>query len=181
LLENDSVVVPTRGENIAVSKDPNEEIAPGPVLVGIDFSEDSKAALVWAARYAKLAGLALAVLHVVHDPAERPGFYSKKKESQIRPMSDVAKEMLDEFMAKMAAEHPDLPQLAQADTQLVRGLPPGRIVEVAEEIGAQLIVVGSRGRTALQSILLGSVAERVVQLSGVPTVVIKASQHGGAA
>ncbi len=164
-----------------MSEKADEELAPGPVLVGVDFSRDSKAALVWAARYAALAGLPMTVLHVVHDPADSPGFYSKKKDSKTRPMTEVAQDMLQEFMAKMAADHADLPQLAEADMQLVKGLPPGRIVEVAKEIGAQIIVVGSRGRTALQSILLGSVAERVVQLSDVPTVVIKASEDGGAA
>ena len=55
----------------------------------------------------------------------------------------------------------------------MRGLPPGRIVEVARELGADLVVVGSRGRTGLPHILLGSVAERVVQTAPVPVTVVK--------
>ena len=159
----------------------NGDAAAGQVLVGVDFSEDSKAALLWGARYAQQNAMLLTVLHVVHDPADKPGFYSKENDPRPRPMADVAKEMLDDFMVKMAEQNPDLQILEQADALLVTGIPSGRIVEIAEEIGAELIVVGNRGRTGLKSILLGSVAERVVQLSDVPTVVIKASHNGGAA
>jgi nucleotide-binding universal stress UspA family protein len=60
------------------------------------------------------------------------------------------------------------------ETMLVSGLPSGRITEVANEIGADLIVVGSRGRTGLPHVMLGSVAERVVQIARTPVTVVKA-------
>jgi nucleotide-binding universal stress UspA family protein len=60
--------------------------------------------------------------------------------------------------------------------RLVAGLPPGRIVEVAAEIGAELVVLGSRGRTGLAHVLLGSVAERVVQTAPMPVTVVKARE-----
>jgi len=44
---------------------------------------------------------------------------------------------------------------------------------VASDAGARLVVVGSRGRTGLQSILLGSVAQRVAQICAAPVVIVK--------
>jgi len=145
----------------------------GPVLVAVDFSADSGTALVWAARQAEIEPAPLVILHVVHDPAASPGFYRKPGEDWLRPMIDVATDMMAEFVTTARAEHPDLPALASAQTRLVAGLPAGRIAEVAKETGARLVVIGSRGRTGLQSILLGSVAERVVQICPVPVVVVK--------
>jgi len=148
--------------------------ADGPILAAVDFSEDSELALVWAARQAQLEGAPLVILHVIHDPAASPGFYRKPDEDWLRPMIDVAEEMMEEFLAQVKAEHPDQSALSSARVRLVSGLPAGRIVEVAKETGAHLVVVGSRGRTGLQTILLGSVAERVAQISPVPVVIVKA-------
>ncbi len=149
-------------------------LADGAILVAVDFSEDSRLALIWAARQAQLEKAPLIVLHVVHDPAESPGFYRKPDDNHLRPMTDVAAEMMDEFLDRVKAEHPDMPALSGARAQLVSGLPPGRIVEFATAVGASLVVVGSRGRTGLSHVMLGSVAKRVVQLCPLPVVVVKA-------
>ncbi len=150
----------------------------GAILVAVDFSEDSRAALLWAAKQAELENAPLLILHVVHDPAASPGFYRKPDADWLRPMADVAGDMMKSFVDDEKSGHPELPALYSATTKLVRGLPSGRVVEVAREIGARLVVVGSCGRTGLESILLGSVAERVVQLSPVPVVVVKPPRSG---
>ena len=151
-----------------------------PILCAVDFSADSRAALSWACRQAEMMETALVVLHVVHDPSSSPGFYRRIETDWLRPMTTVAKEMMEEFLAKAKAAEPDRAVLAAAESRLVSGLPAGRIVEVAAEIGADLIVVGSRGRTGLPHILLGSVAERVAQSSPLPVVVVKAADKDGA-
>ncbi len=145
----------------------------GPVLIGVDFSEDSRAALIWAARYAHIAGSELLVLHVVHDPAASPGFYHRMNDNWLRPMIEVAEKMLNEFLTGIKETNPDRIALQTAASRLVSGLPAGRIVEVAEQVKAPLIVVGSRGRTGLPHILLGSVSERVAQTAAVPVVIVK--------
>lgn len=148
----------------------------GPVLVAVDFSDDSRAALVWACDYARIAGTELLILHVAHDPAASPGFYRRMDEAWMRPMVEVAEEMMAEFVAAMRNSRPDLEALRTASTRLVSGLPAGRIIEVAQEVCAPLIVVGSKGRTGLAHILLGSVAERVAQLATMPVVIVKQAQ-----
>ncbi len=149
-----------------------------PVLVAVDFSSDSARAVVWAAQQAELLAVPLIILHVVHDPAASPGFYLKPGADYLRPMVDVAEEMMDDFLRDLQANNSDLPALTTARTQLVSGLPAGRIAEVAGEAGAGTVVVGSRGRTGLKSILLGSVAERVAQISPVPVVIVKSPADG---
>jgi universal stress protein A len=151
-----------------------------PILCAVDFSADSRAALSWACRQAELMETALVVLHVIHDPSSSPGFYRRPESDWLHPMATVAKEMMGEFLAEANAADPDRAVLTSAGSRLVSGLPAGRIVEIAEEIGAEMIVVGSRGRTGLPHILLGSVAERVVQSSPVPVVVVKAAEKDGA-
>jgi universal stress protein A len=144
-----------------------------PVLVAVDFSEDARAAVAWAANEAPRLGARLVILHVVHDPTASPGFYRRVGEDWLRPMVDVASEMMSEFIGEMREANPHLTALAGADVLQVNGLPAGRIVEVANQINARMIVVGSRGRSGLPHILLGSVAERVVQLASMPVVVVK--------
>ncbi len=146
----------------------------GPVLVAVDFSKDSETALVWACRYVGLTGDGLTVLHVVHDPGEAPGYYRVREEDAFRPMEDVAREMLEEFLEKARKDHPEVAAVTTMDTKLVRGIPASRILEAVEALGAGLIVMGSRGRTGLPHLLLGSKAERVVQLSPVPVTIVKA-------
>ena len=98
----------------------------------------------WAARQAELEATALIVLHVVHDPAASPGFYQTPDENWLRPMVDVADEMMKRFLTEEKAAHRDLPALTAASSRLVSGLPAGRIADVAAETSARLVVVGSR-------------------------------------
>ena len=151
----------------------------GPIVVAVDFAPDSEAALHWACEYAGTVNAGLVVLHIIHDPADAPGYYRKDEEDLLRPMEDVAIEMMDEFLEKTAERHPDGANLRDAERILVKGVPETRILEIAEKKGARLIVMGSRGRTGLPHLLLGSKAERVVQMSPIPVTIVKAgSNHG---
>ena len=150
----------------------------GPVLAAVDFSEDSRLALGCAARQAQLEGVALVILHVVHDPAASPGYYRKPEENWLRPMIDAAQAMMRDFLSQAKAMNPDVPEFEAGEVRLVSGLPAGRIIEVAEDTQSALIVVGRRGRTGLKEVLLGSVAERVAQLSSVPVVIVKSPAPG---
>ena len=129
--------------------------------------------MLWAARTARSFKAPLVALHVVHDPASTPGYYrqAKKRGAHLRRIEETAGEMLSEFLARMGSKHPEL--LEDLETRLVVGLPITRILEVAGEVGAQMIVVGHRGRTGLTNMLLGSKAQKVVQLSPVPVTVVK--------
>jgi nucleotide-binding universal stress UspA family protein len=149
-----------------------------PILVPVDFSVYSEAALLCAAELAENIGAPLAVLHVVHDPGEAPGYYSVKgRKKQLRRMEDVAADMLEEFIDGVRKAHPERHQLANPETLLVVGLPVTRILETAEKLNARMIVMGSQGRTGLKHIMLGSKAEQVVNLSPIPVTIVKAKKE----
>jgi len=145
-----------------------------PVLVAIDFSDDSRAALIWAAKYAGQIGVPLILLHVVHESASYPGFYHQRHKGELLPMQQVAEEMMGEFLASIKNANPDMPAVQTARIEFISGLPPSRIIEMAGMLDAGIIVIGNRGLTGLPHLLLGSVAERVVELSTIPVVVVKA-------
>lgn len=151
----------------------------GPILVAVDFTADSEAAVIWACDYATAVGADVTVLHIVHDPAEAPGAYRKNESDSLKPMEDVAARMMADFMAKAAEARPELAALKTAETRLVKGIPATRVLETAELIGARMIVMGSRGRTGLPHLMLGSKAERVVQMSPIPVTIVKAQQNNG--
>ena len=58
------------------------------------------------------------------------------------------------------------------------GLPVTRILEVATKTEAQMIVMGSQGRTGLSHLLLGSKAEKVAQLAPIPVTIVKTPKAG---
>ncbi len=144
------------------------------ILVPVDFSAYSEAALLFAVECADKMGASINVLHVIHDLGEAPGYYSVKgREKHLRRMEDVASEMLDAFIQTIQEKHSDLPAIASLKTILIKGLPVNRILEIAEKTDSQMIVMGSQGRTGLSHIMLGSKAEQVVRLSPIPVTIVK--------
>jgi len=145
------------------------------LLVAVDFTSYSEKALLFAGELANKLQANLLVLHVIHDPAEAPGFYSHKmkKKKFLRSMEEAASEMMAEFLSKMKTACPHDCALQEAIPLLVVGTPVSRIIEVAEKKDVSMIIVGSHGRTGLSNILLGSKAERLVRLSAIPVIVIK--------
>ena len=147
-----------------------------PILVPVDFSSCSEAAVLFAAHFASCVQAPLLVLHVVHEPNNEPGFYRSNGHGaagQSRPMEDVARGMLTAFLEEVHG-HESAPRvLATAQMLLVSGLPASRIQEVAVQEDAVLIVMGSHGRTGLSRLTVGSVAADVAKHSRVPVTIVK--------
>lgn len=149
------------------------------LLVAVDFTSFSEEALVFASGLAKCLSARLLVLHVIHDPAEAPGFYARqwKKKNYLQTMEEAAEEMMQEFLKKMRQAYPNQTPIKKATPILVVGTPAKRIVEVAEKKQASMIIIGSQGRTGLSNLLIGSKAGQVVQLSTIPVTVVKTSKE----
>jgi nucleotide-binding universal stress UspA family protein len=151
-----------------------------PILVPVDFSEHSRAALRWAAAAAPCFDAPIIALHVVHDPEAGPGYYARpERDGFLRRMEEAGEELMKEFLERVRSENPGLEKLRDLEATLVVGLPTTRILEVAEETAARMIVMGSQGRTGLSRFLLGSKAQRVVQLAPVPVTIVKARRAQG--
>ena len=145
------------------------------LLVAVDFTSFSEEALLFASELAEKLEAKLLVLHVIHDPAETPGFYAQKgkKKKFIRTMEESATDMMAEFLEKMRKAHPKQEAIKKAISLLVVGTPVTRIIEIAKKKQASMIIMGSHGRTGLSHLLVGSKAERVVQLSPIPVTIVK--------
>jgi len=145
------------------------------LLVAVDFTPFSEEALFFAGRLAEKLKAQLLVLHVIHDPAEAPGFYAQKgkKKKFLKSMEEAAEEMMEEFLLKMRQAYPDQVPIKKAKPLLVVGTPVTRIVEVAKKEQVGMIIMGSHGRTGLAHLLVGSKVQGVVQLSPIPVTVVK--------
>lgn len=144
------------------------------ILVPVDFSDHSAIALEFAATIAASVHAGLVVLHVIHDPAETPGYYSSLIEStQFERIEDIAKQAFAEFMSRWVDSHPDSSAIRTAEAIMVIGLPATRILEVADEISPFMVVMGSHGHTGLDNLIIGSKAAQLIQLCRFPVTIVK--------
>ncbi len=145
------------------------------ILVPVDFSRDSLEAVEQSLVLAKSLNTDLLLLHVVHDLSDTPGSYHKAKsgEKMVRKMTDTAQEMMTEFIAENDLEARTKRAGAKLSVHIKRGLPTTQIIQIAEHEKAGLIAMGSKGRTGLDHLVMGSTAERVVRLASVPVMVVK--------
>ena len=129
------------------------------VLVAVDFSEASVDALKQAITIAKKFEAKLLVLHVIHDPANSPGFYISKKAGKkvFRNMEESTRQMMEEFAGKHLKKFKDY------GTFVITGLPGAQIINFAEKKKVDLIVMGTHGRGGLDRLILGSVADKVIR------------------
>lgn len=135
------------------------------IVVGIDGSRSSVAALKWAARQAELTGCTLEAVTTWDWPAAFGVAFSYVP-SDYSP-SDDARKILDDALEGVRREHSGLSIRAT----VVEGHPAPVLVEASR--GADLLVVGSRGHGEFAGMLLGSVSEHCVTNAHCPVVVLR--------
>ncbi|MCX5309125.1 universal stress protein [Streptomyces sp. NBC_00160] len=135
------------------------------IVAGLDGSTESLAAARWAAREGLLRGLPL---HLVH--AEE---WSSPRDLPM-PTSDVrrhwAQALLNETADELRASHPGL----EVGIRSIDGRPAAELASVA--VGANMIVLGSRGLGTVTGFVLGSVGMAVIQATVRPVVMVRASE-----
>lgn len=136
------------------------------ILVPVDGSKDSAHALEAAEAMARNAKATLTVLEVVEEFGPLPGYYEAAPAGQ-----DRTKWISDQRFEKV---HPILEETSvKWDRKVVEGFPADKIVEVAEEGKYDLIVIGSRGLSALGRFLMGSVSDRVIHHAPCSVMVVR--------
>lgn len=141
------------------------------ILVPHDFSDDAAAALDFAVELAKQLGGELHLVHAYRMPLEMFSPYGVAVPDSVMPeIREAAARHLKELAAKVKAEG------LAVHVHLQEGPPADSIAEAAGELGADLIVMGTRGRTGLAHVVLGSVAERTVRSAPCPVLTLKAPQ-----
>lgn len=143
------------------------------ILLPTDFSDCSGEAARAARKLAERFGSRIVILHVLDEPAALdPMFRGDVPLELLRSrMEQYARESLDGFLAEHFAGVEDF------DTALATGIPYREILRKAREAGADLIVIGTHGRTGVEHVLFGSTAEKVVRMAPCPVLTIR---KGGA-
>jgi nucleotide-binding universal stress UspA family protein len=142
------------------------------ILVPMDFSAQSRGALALASRLAKEAGpVHLILAHSTHVPAELEAYAATHADFFREKLPAQAAAELERMLGELQDAGISCEYVA------LQGSPEQRIVELAKERGATLIVMGTHGRGGLSHVLLGSVAERVLRLAPCPVLTVRVPPH----
>jgi nucleotide-binding universal stress UspA family protein len=134
------------------------------VVVGVDGSPSSYAALRWAVRYAQLVGGVVEAIHAWDTPSD-VGWSGPAIDPEF-DLEQARERFAGELRAVFADEHP-----AGLREHLVEGDPSEVLIRASQ--GADVLVVGSRGRGGFTRAMLGSVSQRCAQHAACPVVVIR--------
>ena len=149
-------------------------IFPTKILLATDGSKEAKLAFASAADLSKKTGSELHIVYVGHMPLvsyESPGATTLDPDLSARMQEgaeEEARTMLDEQMQRVGKT---AGEIAELHARL--GRPDAEIVGLADELGAGLIVLGSRGLGPLRRALVGSVSDSVVRHAHCPVLVVR--------
>ncbi len=135
------------------------------ILYPTDFSVEAWTAFEVACALASESGGRLVVLHVQPSP-----LYMLGGTAGVPPLPDEYDR--DKLLEQLKSIRPAHAEIA-VEHRLEYGEPAEGIIKAAEEIHANLIVMGTHGRTGLRRLLMGSVAERVVRTAPCPVLTVR--------
>ena len=139
------------------------------ILLPTDFSDCSASAAGVARSMAERFGSRVTVLYVLDEPAALdPMFRGDVPLEMLRSrMEQFARENMESFLGRHFSG------FANFDTVLASGIPYREIIGKARELGADLIVIGTHGRTGVEHVIFGSTAEKVVRMAPCPVLTVR--------
>lgn len=143
------------------------------ILVPVDFSDLSAAALRFAAGIRKCASASLSVVYA--DQFLPPPYFTTEYMPDVLSHFEHARELaasqLREFVESTI---PD--EAKDTESRVREGLPADAIRAAARDAGADLIVMGTHGRSGINRLMLGSVTERLVREAEIPVLAVRGDQ-----
>jgi nucleotide-binding universal stress UspA family protein len=149
----------------------------GAIVCGVDGSPDSQRAVAVAAQLARRLSAKLILANVVaqvpdpvvpaypYAPMARPATPAPPmSERRTDPEMEASEAMLERIVSEVGLEG--------AELRTMLGIPAERLAELADDEGADLIVVGSRGRGAFKAAFLGSVSHSLIGIARCPVLVV---------
>jgi nucleotide-binding universal stress UspA family protein len=138
------------------------------IVVPTDFSEHANAALDLALELASESGSVVHLVHAYEIPISAvPPYGVEVPPTLVVEVRDAAARHLEKTGARVRDRG------LRCECHLVHGPSVEGIVEAAGKLGADLIVMGTRGLTGLKHVLLGSVAERTIRTAPCPVLTVK--------
>jgi universal stress protein A len=144
------------------------------ILVPTDLSEFSQHAVRYGCEFARRFGAQLHLLTVVQDVVAlipEPGMAFPAPGEYMQELRDAS------FEALQRVPESDLGQGLQITREVRVGTPFLEIVRHAKDINADLVVIGTHGRSGLAHVLLGSTAEKVVRKAPCPVLTVRPQGH----
>lgn len=140
------------------------------ILVPTDFSETSKYAMEYALELAKSFNAEVEIVHVIFDESQVVAFYLPQVTFQNldQELEDAANKQMQEFLSSF----PILNEIIYS-VKMLKGTAFVEIINEAKEYNADMIVIGTHGRTGLEHVLFGSTAEKVVRKAPCPVLTVK--------
>lgn len=132
------------------------------IVVATDFSEHAERALRWAVTLAGAHGARIVLVHVLEPTLSAIDLLEGPVTAEASRQLALAEQLIKQAKLRSCVE-------------LERGQPWVVLSEVAKRHSAELIVIGTRGRTRYKRVLLGSTADRLVRTSDVPVLVVHPS------
>ena len=139
------------------------------IMVPIDFSEPSQRALDFGVGLAKQFGAEIVVFHCYQLPLPTLGHHpytTVLPDSYVGAVREAAIQATRRWADKARA------QGVRVREEISAGFPASEIAIVAKDVGADLIVMGTRGLSGLEHVLLGSVTERTIRMAPCPVLTI---------
>jgi len=141
------------------------------IVAATDFSATATAAVEWATGLAREHGATLHLIHGLTLPAPLPDYVPT--DASVAAAAELRSELHGIALKKLeAAAGPAREAGVEVEFAVHVGVPSQLITSHAEDVGADLVVVGTQGLTGFRHLLLGSTAERVVQHAHCPVLTI---------
>lgn len=139
------------------------------ILFPTDFSQGARAAMDHAVSLAQDYDAKLILLYVIQDISIAEWYIpsSLSVTDLVEDMQKSAWKEMDKWGREAAGKVKD------TEKQVVRGVPFVEIIRTAKERNADLIVIGTHGRTGIDHMLFGSTAEKVVRKAGCPVLTVR--------
>jgi nucleotide-binding universal stress UspA family protein len=139
------------------------------ILFPTDFSEGSAAAAAYVEDLAGKYGSKVCLAHVIYDIAKASSWYvpSIDMEKFYEELREGAEEEMDKFASE------NLSGLKDIEKVVTTGVPADGILELVEEKGADVVVMGTHGRSGIDRVLFGSTASKVVRHAPCPVLTVR--------
>jgi nucleotide-binding universal stress UspA family protein len=139
------------------------------ILFPTDFSQGARAAMDHAISLAKDYNAKLMLLYVIQDISIAEWYIPSTLSvtDLVEDMQRSARVEMDKWGAEVSAK------VADVEKMVVRGVPFVEILKTAKDKKADLIVIGTHGRTGIDHMLFGSTAEKVVRKSSCPVLTVR--------
>ena len=145
-------------------------MAPPRIVVGVDGSDGAKSAVRWCARYARSLEAEVTAVAVVEPKVA----LVPPPDTYADAMHEAEAEEREKALATLETEwcRPLREAGVRFEARPLLGDPAGMLMEMATELGADLLVVGRRGRGGILEALVGSVPRKLLHYAGLPLVIV---------